>query len=403
MARALVCGAGAAGLGTAACLQRAGIETVVLERGDAVGTSWRRRYPALRLNTLGWMSTLPGYRASRRRYGEFPTRDEWVRYLEDYARHQGLEIRFGVEVTRVDPADGAWGVQTSDGSREATFVVVATGFDHDPYVPDWPGRDMFAGELIHASEYHDPEPFRGRDVLVIGASITGTELAAFVANGGASRVRLAMRTPPNIVPRKWLGLPLNVGGLLLDVLPSKLADANGRLAQRLIYGDLSKYGLPFPPLGMRSTLEQRLIGPAVDAGFVEALKQGRIEVVSTVAAFEDEDVVLADGSRIQPDAIICATGYRRGLRALVGHLSVLDEREMPRGWPTIEVAPEAPNLFFVGYSAKLSGQLRQMRFEARRVARAAKRRAATGAQASRLPSRLAWAATDWANRPKSRA
>src|SRR4051794_39523743 len=106
MAQAIVCGAGAAGLASAACLKRAGVEVTVLERGDAVATSWRRRYPALRLNTLGWMSTLPGYRASRRRYGEFPRRDDWIRYLEDYAVHHGLEVRFGMEVTRVERANG---------------------------------------------------------------------------------------------------------------------------------------------------------------------------------------------------------------------------------------------------------------------------------------------------------
>src|SRR3954447_2875684 len=119
MTQAIVCGAGAAGLGTAACLKRAGIETVVVERGDAVGMSWRRRYPALRLNTLGWMSTLPGYRASRRRYGESPTRGDWIRYREDYARHHELAIEFGSEVTRVERADGDWRVETAGQPREA--------------------------------------------------------------------------------------------------------------------------------------------------------------------------------------------------------------------------------------------------------------------------------------------
>lgn len=381
MAQAIVCGAGAAGLASAACLKRAGIDTTVLERGESVGMSWRRRYPALRLNTLGWMSTLPGYRATRRRYGEFPTRDDWVRYLEDYARHHGLDIRYDTEVSRVDRANGGWRVETSNGSLEAPFVVVATGFDHDPHLPDWPGRDGFAGELIHASQYRDAEPFRGRDVLVVGASITGTELAAFLADGGASRVRVAMRTPPNIFPRKWLGFPLNLAGLVADVGPPKIADANGRLMQRLIYGDLSKHGIPFPELGIRSTIEKRLIGPSVDAGFVKGLKEGRIEIVPTVMAFEGADVVLAGGSRIQPQAVVCATGYRRGLERLVGHVGVVDEFGLPRGWPTVEVTPEAPNLFFVGYTAKVSGQLRQMRFDARRVARRVKRRgrAAAGA------------------------
>src|SRR3954454_11190149 len=123
MTQAIVCGAGAAGLGTAACLKRAGIETVVVERGDAVGMSWRGRYPALRLNTLGWMSTLPGYRATRRRYGEFPTRDDWIRYLEDYARHHGLQIELGTDVRRLERANGGWRVETAGGAREAPFAV----------------------------------------------------------------------------------------------------------------------------------------------------------------------------------------------------------------------------------------------------------------------------------------
>jgi putative flavoprotein involved in K+ transport len=100
-----------------------------------------------------------------------------------------------------------------------------------------------------------------------------------------------------------------------------------------------------------------------------------------VAAFDGSDVVLADDSRIQPDTVICATGYRRGLEGLVGHLGVLDERGMPRDWPAVEVS-DAPNLFFVGYTAKVSGQLRVMRYDARRVARSVRRRVRGGASAA---------------------
>ena len=375
MATAVVCGAGAAGLASAACLKRAGIDALVLERGDAIGMSWRRRYPALRLNTLGWMSTLPGYRATRRRYGEFPTRDEWIRYLEEYAAHHGIQPRFGVEVQRVDRSNRGWRVDTSAGPMEGRFAVMATGFDHDPYVPDWPGRESFEGELIHAAEYRDPEPFRGRDVLIVGPGNTGSEIAAFLADGGAARVRAATRTAPNIFPRKWLGMPLNLTGLGLEYLPPRAADAVGRATQRMIYGDLSGFGLAFPPLGVRRSVEERLVSPAVDAGFVKAVKEGRIEIVPTVERFEGPDVVLVDGVRIQPDVVICATGYRRGLEAVVGHLDVLDERGLQRTWPEIEV-PEAPGLYFMGYYARVSGQLRQIRFQARKLARVAARRAA---------------------------
>jgi putative flavoprotein involved in K+ transport len=97
------------------------------------------------------------------------------------------------------------------------------------------------------------------------------------------------------------------------------------------------------------------------------------------------EVVLKDGRRVQPDVVICATGYRRGLDPLVGHLHVLDHRGMPRGWPTVEV-DGAPGLFFVGYYSKVSGQLRQMRFEARRVARRAKRASGRAPRQRDLPT-----------------
>ena len=72
MVDAVVCGAGAAGLAAGAALRRAGADVIVLERSDQVAASWRTRYPALRLNTPGWMSTQPGFRATRRRYGKYP-------------------------------------------------------------------------------------------------------------------------------------------------------------------------------------------------------------------------------------------------------------------------------------------------------------------------------------------
>jgi putative flavoprotein involved in K+ transport len=373
VAEAIVCGAGPAGLAAAACLKRAGIPVTILERGESVGTSWRRRYDGLRLNTPGWMSTLPGYRVSRRRYGEFPARDDWVRYLEDYARHHGLDIRFGSEVDRVERSDGGWCVETPAGAHEGRFAVMATGFDHEPKIPDWPGRDAFEGTLLHAAEYRNAEPFLGQDVLVVGPGNTGSEIAAFLVEGGAARVRASMRTPPNIFTRKWLGMPMTLSALAVDNAPPRVADAMGRLTQRMIFGDLSKHGLPFPPLGVRRSVEERHIAPVIDAGFVKAVKQRRIELLPEIERFEGRDVVLVNGDRLQPDAVICATGYRRGLERMVGHLGVVDDRGLPRGAPTIEVA-SVPNLFFVGYWSKVSGQIRQMRFEARRIARTAKHR-----------------------------
>jgi putative flavoprotein involved in K+ transport len=372
MTDAIVCGAGTAGLAAAASLRSAGIDAVVLERTDRVGASWRTRYDGLRLNTAGWMSTQPGYRASRRRYGEFPSRDAWVRYLEDYAAHHRIEVRFGTQVRRLEPVDGEWRVETDGEYLQARFVVIATGFDHDPHLPDWPGREGFSGELIHSSAYRNPEPYRGRDVLVVGPGTTGSEVAALLARGGAGRVRVACRTPPNLVTRKFLGVSINVPGLALNRLPLRVADQIVWLGQRMVFGDLDRYGLPRSPIGI-ATQSRRQQAPAYDSGFVSLLKAGRIEIVAAVVGFDGPDVLLADSTRIQPEVVIAATGYRRGLEPLVGHLGVLDED----GKPLVGAGGEHPSargLFFNGYRSDLGGQLRLMRPDARAIARAVRRR-----------------------------
>jgi putative flavoprotein involved in K+ transport len=342
---------------------------MVLERSDQVGASWRSRYSALRLNTPGWMSTQPGLRAKIRRYGEFPSRDKWIEYLEEYTAHHALDIRFGTEVRRIDRGDGIWRVETGARALEARAVVVATGFDHDPHTPDWPGREGFEGELIHAATYRDPDPYRGRDVLVAGPGVTGSEVAQLIAAGGGGRVRVAVRTPPRIIRRKWLGAPVQVMGTVLNHLPLPIADAVTGAAERLMVGDLSGYGLPRPEVGMATLMAKRHQSPLFDDGFVGSVKAGRIEIVSAVKGFDGPDVLLADGSRIQPDTVIAATGYRRGLAPLVGHLGVLDEKETPLVHGGRQ-HPSAPGLFFTGYRTELSGQMRLMRFDARSIARA---------------------------------
>jgi putative flavoprotein involved in K+ transport len=364
---AIVIGAGFAGLGTAAMLERRGLRTLVLERADAVGESWRNRYDSLRLNTLRWMSTLPSYRLPRR-YGRWPTRDQLIEYLEDYARTLELRIRFGTTVERVDRADGHWALATADGQLEAPIVVVAAGYDHDPKLPDWPGADAFAGELIHAAAYRGPEPFRGKDVLVVSAGNTGSEIAFELVSNGAARVRSAVRTPPNPWRREWLGAPTHITARAMDRAPLRLVDTLARQTQRLMFGDLTKYGLPPSPVGIATNVQVRKVSPMMDDGFVGAVKEGRIAIVAAVESFDGTDVVLADGSKLQPEVVIAATGYERGLEPLVGHLGVLDADGEPRfnGAPG---NPETPGLYFNGYRTRISSQLGLMRTQARRIAR----------------------------------
>jgi putative flavoprotein involved in K+ transport len=381
---ALVVGAGACGLAAAAVLKRAGRPAVVLEREQEIGTSWARRYDTLRLNTMGAMSHLPGYRFPRR-YGRYPSRDDVVEYLRDYARREEIDIRFGVAVERIDRADGGWTVATSDGGYESPLVVVATGYDVAARMPAWPGADTFEGELLHAREFRSAGEFAGRTALVVGAGNSGTEIAHHLLAAGAREVKVSMRTPPNIFPRDFLGLSLNPPAIAVELLPSPIGDRVLFALQRVVYGDLSRYGMPRSPYGALTRVRDPDVGaaPAVDDGFVADLKRGDVELVPVIERFEGRDVVLTGGRRLQPEVVIAATGYERGLEPLVGHLDVLEPDGHPVA-PDGRAIPHAPGLFFVGYVPAISGQLRQARIQARRLAREVRRR--PPAEAARRPA-----------------
>ncbi|MFJ6682467.1 flavin-containing monooxygenase [Streptomyces werraensis] len=376
-----VVGGGPGGLSVAYALRARGVRAVVLERSERVGDSWRRHYDRLHLHTTRRRSALPGLPMPRR-FGRWPSRDDVVRYLEKYAEHHRLEIVTGVEVSRVErTADGTGWLLRATGGRELTgaAVVVATGFNHTPRVPDWPGRDAYTGELLHASRYRNAKPFAGRDVLVVGVGNTGAEIAVDLVEGGASRVRLAVRTPPHIVRRSTAGWPAQYSGILVRRLPVPLVDRISRLQARVAVPDLSEHGLPRPQPGLYSRVLEGAI-PVQDVGLIDAVRKGSVEVVAAVKGFEAGEVLLADGERIAPDAVVAATGYERGLEGLVGGLGVLDERGRPvvRGART---PAGAPDLYFTGFTNPISGNLREMALDAQRIARAIAR----GGKASRLP------------------
>jgi putative flavoprotein involved in K+ transport len=259
-------------------------------------------------------------------------------------------------------------------SLEAGSVVVATGYNNTPFMPEYPGRDGFTGTLLHASEYRNATPFRDRDVLVVGSGNTGAEIAVDLVEGGARRVRLAVRTPPNIVRRQLLGTPNQVVATAVRRLPPRVVDGLVRGVQRVAVGDLSRHGLPPPTRGVYTRVIEDDVIPIIDVGLIDAVKAGQVEIVGALLGFDGEDVVLAGRERVRPEAVIVATGYRRGLEPLVGSLGLLDER----GKPVVhgaETHPSAPGLYFTGYTNPISGMFRELGIDARRIARAVARRA----------------------------
>ena len=363
----LVLGAGPAGLAVAGCLVTRGVPTSVLDAGAAVGDSWRQRYDRLHLHTPRIQSGLPGLRPPRSG-GRWLAKDDYAAYLAGYARRHGLEPELGVVAERVDRSGDGYTVSTDAGPRRAATVVVATGYQRVPVLPDWPGTEDFRGELLHSSGYRSPAPYRGRRVLVVGTGNSGAEIAADLAEQDADEVWLSCRTPPHVIRRQTGPIPTTILGIPNQYLPARLVDPVSRQLARLTAPDLAPYGLPRPTTGLKSQFLRTSVVPLIDVGLVDQLYAGRVQVVPAVASFTAGGVVLSDRRELEVDVVVAATGYRRGLEDLVGHLGVLDAK----GAPLLHGArthPNAPGLHFVGMLPSMAGMLFQINRDARATAR----------------------------------
>ncbi|MBM6401882.1 NAD(P)/FAD-dependent oxidoreductase [Phycicoccus sp. MQZ13P-5] len=373
----VVVGAGPGGLAVAAALRQRGVDALVVDRAAHVGESWRNHYDRLHLHTPRGWSHLPGYRIPRR-FGRWVARADVVRYLEEYAEHHHVRLRLGTAVERVDVLDGSgadgprWAAHLADGSVvTARHVVVATGYNHTPVEPTWPGLETFTGELVLARDYRTGRPWAGRDVLVVGTGNTGTEIATDLAEQGATRVWLAVRTPPHILSRTRFGVPAQATGIAVRRLPPTVVDRVAGVLAAVQEPDLTEHGMPRAGRDLYSrVLEGRI--PVQDVGVVAAIRAGRVEPVAAVESLDGAEVVLADRTRVAPDVVVVATGYRAGLEPLVGHLGVLGERGLPVTHGA-EPSDVAPGLWFTGYTNPISGMLRELAIDAEKIARAVTR------------------------------
>lgn len=363
--RVAIIGAGPAGLATAATLRAKGVRPTVFERGDDVGSSWRRHYDRLHLHTVRWLSGLPGM-AIPRSEGAWVSRDGVIRYLEAYTAHHQIDVRTGVTVETIERTGTGWLLRSPQGEEHADTVIVATGYNHTPVMPDVPGIDGYTGELRHVRDYRNGRPYAGKDVLVVGPGNTGAEISVDLVEHGAGRVRLAVRTPPYILRRAVGPIPTQLTGLAMRRVPATIADRLAEISRKLQVPDLSEQGLADPGPGLVTRARRGEI-PILDVGLVDAVRAGTVEPVAALAGFDGDKVLLADGGVLVPDAVIVAAGYRRGLGGLVGHLGVLDDRGQPLVHGS-KTHPDAPRLHFIGYTNPLSGMFREIAIDAKRIA-----------------------------------
>ncbi len=338
----------------------------MLEQASEVGSRWRQHYDRLHLHTAKESSALP-YRRFPADYPRYPSRQQFVDYLTAYAAQLQLTPRFNQTVTAIRRIGDSWETLTADNTYRSRAVVVATGFNHVPHCPTWPGQDHFQGVILHSSQYKNATPFQGKKALVVGFGNSGAEIAVDLYENGAA-TSLSVRGAVNVVSRDVFGvIPAQWLSILFNPLPARLVDVVNAPLVRLKFGDLRTYGLQKLPYGAIVEMKGKARIPVIDPGIMRLIKQKQIAIRPGVERFTENVVVFTDGTAEPMDAVILATGYRTQLDSLLPNdYPLLDERGYPfaSGKPTA-----APGLYFCGLHNSAVGMLYKISHESRQIAR----------------------------------
>lgn len=233
----LVVGAGQAGLAVGYHLRRAGLvahtDYVLLDADDTPGGAWQHVWPSLRLFSPPGFSSLPGWLMPAAAE-DYPPAGHVVDYLGRYEQRYALPVRHGTEVLSVERGTGpdapALLVRARGGDGETTWraraVVSATGTWGRPFVPHYPGADLFAGRQLHSAAFRTPEPYAGARVVVVGGGNTAAQLLAEVSLV-ADTTWVTLR-PPRFLPDDVDGRVLfEVATARRRALDSGRADSGG--------------------------------------------------------------------------------------------------------------------------------------------------------------------------------
>ena len=235
----------------------------------------------------------------------FPSRLEFVEYLDSYAARFRLPVHTGVEATGLRQEEGGWLVETSYGEYRAKAVVVATGIASEPKLPEFIGMSSYGGQMSHSSEYRAPDQSPARSILIVGIGNSGAEIASELAEAGRD-VTLSVRSGANIIPRSVVGIPTQYFGWLLSALPSALQRRVTRELSRL--GDLVRPGSARLPRKRAPDSCQDV--PVIGRRILDLIGAGRVKKRPGIAEMNTHGVRFLDGESWTGDAIVLATGYR---------------------------------------------------------------------------------------------
>lgn len=351
-----IIGAGPGGLAVAGRLAKLGIPFEIIEMENAVASAWINHYDRLHLHTAKDLSALP-HLPYPSDYPLYVPKDKVVEYMANYAEHFNIKPHFGEKVVSIKEENGKWLTTTDSGKIfQSDNVIIGTGFNRVPNTPTWEGMDKFKGFLQHSRYYKNGKALKGKNVLVIGMGNTGAELAIDLHENEAIPF-ISARGPVNVVLRDFNGKPTQYTAIKLQKFPTWFNDFIAVTIQKIMVGDLSKYGLQRPKMPPSKQLRELGKTPVIDLGTVDLIKQGKIKILPGVDYFKENSIVFKDGREEDFDAVILATGYKSQITDFVEDMShILNHLNQPKS----PIIPERKGLYFIGFGAYAGGILRSI-------------------------------------------
>ncbi len=337
----VVIGGGQGGIALGARLRRLNVPTIILEKNDRPGDSWRKRYKSLCLHDPVWYDHLP-YLPFPDDWPVFAPKDKLGDWLESYTKIMELNYwtRSTCQSARYDEASGEW-IVTVDRDGETVELrpkqlVLATGMSAVPNMPDLPGMDSFKGDLHHSSRHPGPDAYVGKKAVVVGSNNSSHDICAALWEAGAD-VTMVQRSSTHISKSDTLmdlalgglysedavanGIDTDTADLIFASIPYKVLPAIQRpqcdeMKKRDadFYARLEKAGFKLDfgadETGLFLKYLRRGSGYYIDVGASELVADGKIKLAhGQVVEVTPDGVRLDDGSELKADVIVFATGY----------------------------------------------------------------------------------------------
>ncbi|KAL2525498.1 putative indole-3-pyruvate monooxygenase YUCCA4 [Abeliophyllum distichum] len=335
----IIVGAGPSGLAVAACLKEKGVPSLILERSECISSLWQQRtYDRLKLHLPKQFCQLP-FLSFPENFPKYPTKQQFISYMESYARHFSIEPIFKevVETAELDRVRKFWRVRTQDFEYCSRWLIVATGENADSFIPEIQGIERFQGPVIHTSSYKSGSEFKNQRVLVVGCGNSGMEVSLDLCRHNAIP-HMVVRNSVHILPREMFGFStFSIAVELLKWLPLRLVDKFLLLVANFTLGNTDRLGLRRPKTGPIELKNATGKTPVLDVGALSQIKSGKIKVMEGVREITKTGAKFMDGQEKEFDCIILATGYKSNVPSWLKGTDFFTQDGMPKtpfpnGW-----------------------------------------------------------------------